>query len=47
MKKLQKETNVKKQWKKPVCISISKNELTAYIKAAARSGGSCSGGFMR
>ena len=29
----------KKQWKKPVIITITKEELSKHIRAAARSGG--------
>jgi len=40
--------NVKKTWKKPSIITITKKELNSHIKAAARSGGGCAlGAFSR
>jgi len=37
---------VKKTWRKPILITITKKELSKRIKIAARSGG-CGGGNFR
>lgn len=29
---------MKKAWKKPICLTLKSNELSAHIKAAAHSG---------
>jgi len=45
---MDKNTNeVKKTWKKPILIVITKKELSQHIKVAARSGGCGGGGNSR
>ena len=44
MDKISKET--KKTWSKPILITITKKELSEYIKVSARSGG-CVRGNVR